>query len=346
MRTDVAVATASKEGAFRVTSTEVLRSVRREWGWPIALYLYLAGTGAGSFVVGVLARTLGPDLGLGYVVSLEALRLDLGDLALLWGPLIVAAGAPFLILDLGRRARFFRAGLNAGVSWMARGFYVLSAFIGVGLLGCALAVIGPDPSSRQVWVVLAIGVPLALATATYTGILLRSLKFVPTWRSYFLPVLFLISALSTGSMGIVLAVLGLGSLSAAGESATQLAHAVSRVEQLLIVLEGSALAVFLFQVHKVESAGETSVRMLIRGRLRLCFWGGIVGLGLLFPIVLELLYQGFPEQTALLWIAGITLLAGGFLLRIGVLAAATKEELPLQKLLEARAHWRGLRTDR
>ncbi len=330
---------------LRTVSTEHLKSVRGQWGWPIALYLFLAGMGAGGFLMGVAVRALG--LGAGPVVwSLAGVELDLAALSQLWGPLAVAIGAPFLVMDLGRKTRFFRAGLNVKVSWMARGFYILSGFIAVGGLVWVVAVVDPgwaDAHSALWRGLVAAGALLALATAVYTGLLLRSLRFVPLWKSDLLPVLFLFSALSAGSMGVILVSFGTAAFGEAGGSLGEVARSLARVEQGLILLEAAVLAAYLLRVSRDRAAGGASVRMLVQGRLRLLFWGGVVGLGLVFPAVLEFLYQGLPQHPALLWAAGLFLLAGGFLLRMGLLAAAAKEELPLQRLLEARAHLRAMR---
>ena len=64
------------------------------------------------------------------------------------------------------------------------------------------------------------------------------------------------------------------------------------------------------------------------------FWGGIVLIGFLFPIVLEYLYSHFPGSPVLLLTTGLFLLAGGFFLRLGVLASGVKEKLPMHKLAE------------
>lgn len=328
-------------------SAERLRSVRGQWSWPIALYLFLAGMGAGGFLVGVGARAAG--LGADPVVrSVAGVGLDLSGLALFWGPLAVAIAAPFLIVDLGRKTRFFRAGLNARVSWMARGFYILASFILAGGAVCGIAVLAPEwPGAHPgPWrLLVGLGALLALGTAAYTGVLLRSLKFVPVWHSYLLPLLFVTSALSTGSMGLILASLGVASLGGAASSAGEVAHSLAPVEQGFILLEGVALASYLLSVGRGAAGGGESVRMLVRGRLRFLFWGGVVGMGLVFPVVLELLYRRLPELPVLLWAAGLLLLGGGFLLRMGLLTAAAKAEFPLQRLLQARAHGRTLRVD-
>ena len=57
----------------------------------------------------------------------------------------------------------------------------------------------------------------AFATAIYTGILLKATKSIPLWNTYLLPLLFLASALSTGSMAIILSTLGTGLLPKAPE---------------------------------------------------------------------------------------------------------------------------------
>lgn len=341
-------ALASERRYPQTAGTARLRSVRSLWSWPIAAYLFLAGLGAGGFLVGVAARGLGVG-GEPVVRSVAGIGVDLSALALLWGPLAVAAGAPFLILDLGRKARFFRAGGNPRSSWMARGFYILIAFILVGGAASAVAALAPAwPAAHAApWrALLGAAALLALGTAVYTGLLLRSLRFVPVWNSYVLPVLFLASALSTGAMGVILASAAAAAAGGSGAAALAAAvHPLARAEQVLILMEGGALAAHLLRVRGARAGGGDSVRMLVSGRLRYLFWGGVVAAGLVFPGALELLYQRWPDSTGLLWAAGGLLLVGGFLLRLGLLAAAVKEELPLQRLLEARAHARVLRVD-
>ena len=91
---------------------------QRVWKWEIAIYLYLAGMGAGSFVVG-----MGTLWAFRPVASVTVLgfHLDIARLALLWGPILVAVGARFLILDLGIQKHFLYACLNPLSSWVARG---------------------------------------------------------------------------------------------------------------------------------------------------------------------------------------------------------------------------------
>ena len=314
---------------------------QRVWRWEIAIYLYLAGMGAGAYVVGMVIHWfINPEL----PVILFGFNFDLAKPALFWGPLFVAIGAPFLILDLGIKKRFLYACLNPKTSWVARGFLILSTFIVLGLIVFGISFLFPrlfiDPPAALI-ALEGISLIFALGTAIYTGILLKSVKYVPIWNTPLLPVLFLASALSTGSMGIILAMMGSG-LIFSSETLIFVAQRIVSSEQVLIVIEAVILAFYLYCRYRVKDQGETSVRMLLSGNLKPIFWGGIVLTGFVFPVALEYIYSCCPDYPPLLYATGILLLCGGFFLRLGVLASGVKEQLPMHKLVEIKAHLRPL----
>lgn len=322
---------------------------QQEWRWGIAIYLYLAGMGAGSFIVGTIIHWnwFGFSLPL-KVFTLWGVPLELSKAALLWGPILVAIGAPFLILDLGKKLKFYTACLNPRTSWLARGFFILSIFIVVGLIVLGVSVLSFQWISHPpiFWRLLEIiSIIFAFATAIYTGILLKSMKYIPLWNTPLLPTLFLVSALSTGSMGVILSTLGYSLLFSQGEGFFRLVNVVIKVEQGFILLEGWVLFSYLVSKYRIRDQGETSVRMLISGDLRFLFWGGIVVTGFIFPILLEYLYTQFPGYPLLLLATGVFLLTGGFFLRLGVLASGIKEQLPMHKLIEMKASMRTLKKD-
>lgn len=317
----------------------LLRFVKpqREWKWEIAIYLYLAGMGAGSFIIGMTCQWLGSTLSPTTAFVFRGYSVDFSRAVFLWGPLLVAIGAPFLILDLGIKQRFLYACLNPRTSWVARGFLILSTFIILGLaaFGRSLLPLGWFGRWMAPWIALEVAsVLFAFATAIYTGVLLKSVRYVPIWNTPLLPGLFLVSALSTGSMLIVLSILAYGLLFLRGEVIYPLIHRLIGVEQILIVIEAIVLAVYLLTRYRRRDQGETSVRLLLRGELKVLFWGGVVGVGFLFPVVLEYLYSHFPNNPALLVATGVFLLSGGFFLRLGVLASGVKEQLPMHKYME------------
>ncbi|NWF92218.1 MAG: polysulfide reductase NrfD [Syntrophaceae bacterium] len=319
-------------------STKTLKRIRpqREWRWEIAIYLYLAGMGAGSFIVGLFTHWNGFGLSLPLrTFTFWGVPLELSKLALLWGPILVAIGAPFLILDLGKKLRFYTACFNPRTSWLARGFFILSGFILAGLIVLGALSFQQMSHPPLLWRLFEIiSMLLAFATAIYTGILLKSVRYIPIWNTPLLPALFLLSALSTGSMGVILSTMGYGLLFPGGGLPHLLISRLTRIEQILVLIEGLILATYLISKYRAKDQGEDSVRLLISGDLRFLFWGGIVAVGFLFPIVLEYLYSHFPQYPGLLFATGALLLAGGFFLRLGLLASGVKERLPMYKLIE------------
>ena len=308
---------------------------QKEWKEIIAIYLYLAGMGAGSFVIGTLIHWLGVKLNPSPLSSFDLFGypFNLSKVPIFWGPIMVAIGAPFLILDLGIKWRFLYACLNPRTSWVARGFIILSIFIVSGLILLAKSVLPFEwlhPESALWRALEFIALAFAFGTAIYTGILLKATKSIPLWNTYLLPLLFLVSSLSTGSMSIILSTLGTGLIS----HDSGVMKGLMGGEQVLVVMEGIVLYLFLFRTYRAAEQGKDSVRLLLLGEMRLIFWGGIVVLGFIFPVILESIASLFPGNAALIFVAGILLLSGGFFLRLGVLHAGIKDQLPMLRLME------------
>ena len=317
-----------------------IRNVRhlkpqKEWKEIIAVYLYLAGMGAGSFVIGTLISWIGVKLDSPFLSSIHLFgyTLNLSQVPIFWGPIMVAIGAPFLILDLGIKWRFMYACLNPKTSWVARGFIILSIFIIFGLVLLAKSILPfrwlhADSAFWRIPEFIAL--VFAFGTALYTGILLKATKSVPLWNTSLLPLLFLVSALSTGSMAIILSTLGTGLLSHDAGALKVLMGG----EQLLVIMEGIVLYLFLSRRYRAAEQGKDSVRLLLFGEMKMIFWGGVVLLGFIFPVVLESIATFFPGNFVLIFVAGILLLCGGFFLRVGILHAGIKDQIPMKRLME------------
>jgi polysulfide reductase chain C len=303
---------------------------QKEWREIIAIYLYLAGMGAGSYIIGALINRF---INLSRLIPIWGLPIDLAKLALLWGPILVAIGAPFLVLDLGIKRRFLYAALNPRTSWVARGFFILSIFIVLGLAVMAKSVLPFEwlyPGSPVWYLLEMIAFILAFGTALYTGILLKATKSIPLWNTYFLPLLFLVSALSTGSMAIILSTLGPGLFPVDAAPLKILMGG----EQILVVIEGVILFLYLSRSYRASEQGKDSVRLLLFGDKKLLFWGGIVLLGFIFPVVLESISSLSHGNPVFIFAAGVILLCGGFFLRLGVLSAGIREQIPMHRLME------------
>jgi len=317
-----------------IRNTKYLKP-QEEWKWIIAIYLYLAGMGAGSFIIGILICWFNVKLDPSFLASTNLFGhpLNLSNLAILWGPVLVAIGAPFLILDLGIKWRFVYACLNPRTSWVARGFIILSIFILLGLVLLAKSVLPFEwfhPGSVLWRVPEIIALIFAFGTAIYTGILLKATKSIPLWNTGLLPLLFLVSGLSTGAMAMTLSTLGTGFFSHDARALKVLMGG----EQVLVVIEGIVLYLFLSRRYRAAEQGKDSVRLLVFGEMRMIFWGGVVLLGFVFPVILENIASLFPGNAVLIFAAGILLLFGGFFLRLGILRAGIKDQIPMHRLME------------
>ena len=291
------------------------------WRWKIAAYLFLAGTGAGAVIVGVVGDFMG------YAIPAK--------IAIAFGIPAVAVSTLFLIMDLGHPAKFFRAMLHPGTSWISRGFFIVSALIVSGGLTVILwvwpfgSVLDVNQGLRTALEVIAL--VLAVATCIYTGILIGIVVSRPFWNNPLLPILFLISAVSTG-IGAVFFITPIVS-SVLGIASPKTAEFVTRLESadmILIIVE--AMAIYLYLTLVFDRAPEAA-SLLLTGKLSRLFWGGFLVVGLLVPMVIEyfasMMHEGV-SQSLLTLVAGVLVLIGGFLMRLLILAAGIRSPLILR----------------
>ncbi len=288
------------------------------WRWKIAAYLFLAGTGAGAFIIGVIS-----DFN-GYAIPAK--------IAMSFGVPVVAFSTVFLILDLGHPEKFFKAVMHPRTSWISRGVFILSGVIVLGGLIVALwvwpfgGVLDANSSLRAVLEVVA--VLFAGATCIYTGILIGIVISRPFWNNPLLPMLFLISALSTGIGGVFFitpiasSLFGIASIQTAG----YLTY-LQTVDMVLLIVE--AIAMYLYMTLVFGRAPE-AVNLLIKGQLAGLFWGGFVVIGLVIPLGMEYFVSTMSAnapRSVVMLVIGILLLIGGFMMRQLILAAGIRSPL-------------------
>ncbi len=275
----------------------MILKAQSKWRWLVALYLFLAGLGGGAYVTGAVA---------GFFV--DQAWATVAKIGICLGFPCVALGCLFLLADLGSPGKFWRAGMRPNTSWIARGTIIITIFMALGVIHILLGVWPSDQlaeSTSARHLVSVLGIIFAFGTMVYTGILLAASRPIAFWSTALLPVLFLLSALSTGLMAVVL----IGSLTE-GVTAQQI-HVLARIDVLLIVLEILVLAFFLQGTHRVDES-RASARLVLTGEVAPLFWLGVAVLGLLAPLVFDLL-----NIAVLASICGII---GGLILRQVVLA--------------------------
>ena len=225
------------------------------WGAPIAMYLFLAGLGAGAFVAATAVGRMAPQakrtVRAGRVIALGA----------------VAVGLVLLMVDAkGGFLHPWRFALLLGnvQSVMTWGVVFLAAFVVI-----AAVVVVRDLLKKSV--------PFGLEAAG-CGVV----KTFPLWNSAVLPFLFLVSAMSTG----VCAVFLFARLVCPSE-VEKLAF-LERVHGWLPWVETVLVVALLFFVGLSSEAGAASVVALLTGQWALVFWLGFVVVGLALPLVLHL----------------------------------------------------------
>ncbi|MGQ0540165.1 MAG: NrfD/PsrC family molybdoenzyme membrane anchor subunit [Gemmatimonadaceae bacterium] len=303
------------------------------WGWYIILYFFLGGLAAGLYAVGTMLHILGDPRD-----RRTARFCFLGAF-----PLVVVCGL-LLIVDLGRPLRFWHmlvqservpmpllkywVPMSLG-AWIVAlfGLFAAGAFLGAlvdsGRLTRSWATRGvqrarnlPAPVRRG-WHLL--GVLCAVSFAGYTGVLLVGTT-VPLWQNApLLGALFLASAASTTYALLIL-------LQRRRDGGTQRdshvgLHRFEVADSRAVAIELLILLVMLVLLGR-------SARPLVTGGYGIVFWLGVVGVGLIVPLVMHYArpQRWSVEQRSSLGAACV--LAGGLLLRFVVIMAPQWPSVP------------------
>jgi formate-dependent nitrite reductase membrane component NrfD len=305
------------------------------WGQPVIWYLFLAGVGAGALTVSASMFLRGGD-------DVRGMHVETARYGAFIAPLPVMIGCGLLILELGSFEvgnwfRWINLYKVMNLSPMSVGTWLLTAFIGFSLLYAYSFVPNAPglPNERRYplrrmlcW----LGIPLGIATAVYTGVLLGAMPARPFWNTPILAMLFLVSSLSTGIAVILLARAIHGKVEAGAEAQRQhdySGYLLTASDVMLIGFELLVIFLFIMYAHLTIGAVKESVTVLFAGNLAMLFWLGVVVIGMLVPAAVELnyvipklLYQRefrAPRGVEIAMPAAI--LVGGFLLRYVVVVA-------------------------
>jgi len=253
-------------------SVKLEGQVQIEWRWLIAAYLFLAGVGGGAYLAGVIADFAG---GTDWTI--------VSKIGVCLGLPCVLIGTLFLLADLGKPLNAWRVWMKPGTSWIARGTIIIVLFMIFDAIQTAFWVWPlPGSISDARGVVAVLGAIFAFLTVIYTGLLLGYSQPIALWRTAMLPVLFFVSAVSTGIMAIIL--IGGQFLGVAENQLALLAN----IDALILVFEMFVLIVFLYNAYRtIES--RYSAKRILTGPVASAFWLGVIACGLVIPFCLELL---------------------------------------------------------
>ena len=241
-------------------------------------------------------------------------------------PIAVGVGTVLLMVDakagLMNPLRFFGL-LGNFSSIMAWGVVILIAFMAVSVIALVVMLVKKGtPKALDV-----VGLVCAVAVAVYTGMLLGDAPGFPLWNPVVLPLLFLVSAASTGFAAVLLVAHlmkaeGLESLGFLRKTGLVLPVAEA-------VLIAALLGVVAGTGGSAALAAAASVASLVFGAYAVPFWLGLVLIGLALPFCLELYRTSKARKaadgagaTGLAVTGEASVLVGGFLLRYLVIMAA------------------------
>jgi polysulfide reductase chain C len=298
------------------------------WHWPIAIYLFLGGLGAGMTALAVyLSR------------NNRAESNKMKAYSVLAGMIIVGIGAVILVVDLLQPLQSWRillpwAPLLAPKAWIAWGTQIINLYFLFSLLSI-LPALKDTPLAFITKIIPLAGFVekkqkffdygvyvFAFGVAFYTGILLASSAGVGLWHTPILPFLFVVSGFSTGAALLMI----IWAMSKNENRVTAL-HRLEKIDFSLIALEIS-MVVFIgyyLLTFTGNSSARYSVEFLTNNST---FMGLFLIAGLIVPFILEFISVRSSKKdhskapnVAIVLIASVLVLVGGYMLRAYMLNA-------------------------
>ncbi len=306
------------------------------FGTLAVVYLFLGGAGAGAIALCSLIDLVWVKQPFGTAAYVPGPSIDprgrIVDFGFLVGLIALVMGIVSLLFDLGRIDRALDLFLSPSPTLLTVGSYALAA---LALIGACLALVRflylPDVPRSAVVVLEGAGLVVGVAVMLYTGLLLQTIGGVAFWASPFVPVLFVLSSLSSGA-ALLFAV---ACFVEQDYASVRMLRGLVRADAVLIVLEAVCAAAFVALAGTSEHSGiRESLFALTEGSVAAVWWFGFVACGLAAPLVIEAVSVRNRAAQVLLGIAAVLVLVGAFCLRFGIVEAGVHRELVLEPATE------------
>ncbi len=312
------------------------------WDWIVAIDLFSAGLSAGAFIISATAYFLGRE-------KYETITKIGAYIA----PFPVIVGILALIYDLERPHLFWKLFLTFQPnSVMSLGSWLLLFFVIFSILHLYLWLperldylklfpiirsnhflnrFHGDNITLLRGLIAGFGIPISIGVGIYTGVLLGALTARPFWNNPMLPMLFLISAMMTGSAAICFIgcfIKGFRGMSREAVSTNK--FMIHSIDFTLMIFSIIAVFLFILGLYISPRSSVSAVHLIMGGEYTFLFWFFVVGIGIILPLILEV-YELIPHYIVHKelrehnpWISGIitvSVLIGGFVLRYIVIYA-------------------------
>lgn len=282
------------------------------FGISVVIYLFLAGSGAGLYLVShLIERAYMPKARRPRDLSLLYQKIQIASLV------AVGVGALFLLADLGRPEKFLLVFQGLGTSLLSLGALLIVLFVAVIAARIACGSAATRALRRLLPALDVCGAAIAVGVILYTGFFLMQMQAIPVWQTWLVVALFSVSSVSAG-----LALFALfSSLSLRRRRLPLATSAALATDRVALILEAILLACFIAWGVNGESAAREACRRLLSGDLACAFWAlAIVGIAL--PLAAGLFQR--RRMNLVLVVECCCVILGCFLLRYCVMASSVR----------------------
>lgn len=283
------------------------------FGLAIAIYFYLTGLSAGSFIISTLA----------YGFGFEKFK-PLGKVGVVIATILLVAAPMCLLFHAGRPLRawhlFVYLNATSPISW---GSFLLTIYP----INCVIYGFFMFRGNKKLTKLFGrIGIPLALMVHGYTGFILSFAKAHALWRTSMMPILFLTSAMVSGlAMMILVTIIKDKFFSEDGKVNTELLGGLGSILLWCIVfdlfLSFSDIAIHYFGEGESMETG----RLFLTGAFAPFFLGLETLVGKVIPLVL--VSTNRSRRVAIYGFASVLVMIGIFTMRCNMVLGG--EFIPL-----------------
>ena len=268
-------------------------------GVPIAIYFYMTGLSAGSFLISTMAYGLG-------MVKYK----PVGKIGVVLAILLLGLAPLNLIIDLGQPLRFWHLLFYLQpTSPITYGSFLLTIYPINCLIYGAFMFAGNAKLTRLFGL---IGIPLALSVHGYTGFIMALGKARALWNTALMPTYFLVSAMVSGIALMILVVIIQGLFFSPDRKINkELAFDFGRMLAYTILLDLFLVFSDMVLLMTLDPEAREAAQLLLSGAFSTYFLGIEMFLGALVPVVILL----SPLKRRLVPVA-----IAAFLAMVGVMA--------------------------
>ncbi|MDP2662765.1 MAG: NrfD/PsrC family molybdoenzyme membrane anchor subunit [Dehalococcoidia bacterium] len=269
-------------------------------GVPIAIYFYMTGLSAGSFLISTMAYGLG-------MVKYK----PVGKIGVVLAILLLVLAPINLIIDLGQPLRFWHLLFYLQpTSPITYGSFLLTIYPINCLIYGSFMFAGKAKATRTFGL---IGIPLALAVHGYTGFIMAMGKAHALWNTALMPIYFLVSAMVSGIALMIIVVIIQGLVFSPEHKVNrELAFDFGRMLGFTILLDLFLVFCDMVLLLTLDPEAREAAQLLLTGAFSPYFLGVEMFLGAVVPIIL--LMSPFTKKRL------VPVAIGAFLAMVGVMA--------------------------